>query len=325
MRILFDKVGEGSEELRELTGSYYSNNEFAKIKTDVLLETESIIELVGPAVYRRAEDHYYSSEYHSSGDLSNINDRLTDHIRLPIALLASVKYYAQNLVSHEDSGRKVKIDNENEKLAWQWMLDRDDDAHIRKAYRTMDRLISFLDKENIDEWKNSEQRRLAKTLFLDNTGRFDDVYPIDRSPRFYYAILPLMKEVQNSVIKRTLGSRYNELLVYHQEEKDDKDTMNAMLSATRLSLALHVMILAAKRFSVQVLPSSVVQQFKDPGQSGNSSTPASQTAIKTFIANLEADATVALNQLKKELKTADSTANYLYLPENQERNKYFRT
>ena len=71
----------------------------------------------------------------------------------------------------------MKIDKESESLPWQWMLDRDDAGIRDKAGKAVDRLIAFLDKnvESIVEWKESDQRKDMRSLFVSNATEFDNV------------------------------------------------------------------------------------------------------------------------------------------------------
>lgn len=331
MTIIFNKGGKGSLELKELTGSYYANNDFNKIKTELLLETERLIDLIGEPIYNRAAAHYLSERYLVTADQTpeeKLNDSLVQHIQLPVALMASFKFYQSNLVSHEDGGRKVKIDEANEKMAWEWMLDRDDDAHTRKAFATIDRLIRFLDKTDLPEWKDSDQKLATRQLFINNTEAFNDTYPIDNSPRFFYSTLPFNKEVQRKVILKALGAeKYAELLAYFQSPPDQEDpALEKLLSLVKIVIPIHVMVLAVKRFPVQVLPEGVVQQYKSLSESRNASQAASAEVLKAFTLNLERDAAQALDDLKRELKSQDPDAHkYQYLPKNDPCNVYFRT
>ena len=85
---LFNKNNNGAEELQELTGSYYANNEFNRIQTDVILTIDQIKKLVGNAVIERANDHYQSDDFETEGsstEENQLNDQLVQHLRIPIA------------------------------------------------------------------------------------------------------------------------------------------------------------------------------------------------------------------------------------------------
>jgi len=343
--MLFNKSNNGSVELRDATGSYYANNKFERIKTDVMLAEKQIRRLVGLPVYQRAIAHYKSEDYlpPSSTEEREVNDKLVDHLQIPIAYLATFNYYQSNLVSHEDTGRKVKLDNENEKMPWEWMLDRDDQAQLRKIHDTQDLLIEFLEENKIAEWLDSENRRLARSLFVSNQSIFQDAYPIDNSPRFYYTLMPFMREVQERTIKKALGDIYADLLSYYQSEMpaegsssgssgggipgpENEELLQQILPLVQSVIPLLTMAMAVKRLSLQVLPEGVVQQFKSMLQSRNASTAAAPELVKMYSQELTKDANYLLDDIKLILLSADPEANeYRLQPKNDEANKFFRT
>ena len=127
--MIFNKDDNGSRELRELTGNYYANNDFNKIITDIELATEEISALIGVELYKKVEGWYKETKEDADQDLIK-------KVQRPIALLATLRMYQKNDLSHEDDGRKFKIATDNsEKLPWEWQLDRDDARHMEDYYK----------------------------------------------------------------------------------------------------------------------------------------------------------------------------------------------
>lgn len=341
--MLFNKNNNGAEELRERTGSYYANNDFSRIATDVMLATSDIVKLVGSELYTRAENHYKSSAYQKVSPSAEEakNDMLVMLLQIPIAYNATFTYYQSNLVTHKDTGRTVSIDNDNEKMAWEWMLDRDDEAQLKKINKTTDMLLSWLESEKIAEWMNSDNRTAARKLFVGSEAVFQDAYPIDLSPRFFYTVIPFNREVQNRAIKKALGAKYQELLDYYMNLEADEDgsgsgsanggipadlLMEQLLPLVQKTIPLLVMVMAVKRLALQVLPDSVVQQFKSERGARAAGTPALKDIIDWHVKKLSADADYHLNDIKIILQAENPEANvYQLLPENKETNKFFRT
>ena len=130
--MIFNKDDNGSRELRELTGNYYANNDFNKIITDIELATEEISALIGVELYKKVEGWYKETKEDADQDLIK-------KVQRPIALLATLRMYQKNDLSHEDDGRKFKIATDNsEKLPWEWQLDRDDVRHMEDYYKAVD-------------------------------------------------------------------------------------------------------------------------------------------------------------------------------------------
>lgn len=340
--MLFNKHEKGAEELRELTGSYYGNNKFNRIRTDVMLAQKELIKLVGAEVFDRANDHYWSDDYKlpDPSTEQKQNDQLVLLMQVPIAYKATFQYYQSNLVSHEDTGRKVKIDAENEKMAWEWMLDRDDDAQVKKGNQTTDMLLEWLESEKIAEWMQSPQRTLSRKLFVNSEQVFQDSYPIDASPRFFYTVLPWNKEVQENRIKKALGKeKYEALMAYHialgtagssgsgsSIPGNGTEDLEELHMLVRKAIPLLVMSMAVRRLSVQVLPEGVQQQFKSGLQARGASTAALREMVEWQSRQLNQDAEDALDEVRKLLQRADpESSEYQLLPNNKEENKFFRT
>ncbi|GHB44404.1 DUF6712 family protein [Mongoliitalea lutea] len=332
--MLFNKSNQGAQELQDRTGSYYANNDFSRIETDVLLAEKDIIKIVGGGVYARALNHYNSSNYQSESTDHVINNKLVQMLQMPIAYLATYNYYQSNLVSHQDTGRKVSIDNQNEKMAWEWMLDRDDRAHLLKVNKTVDLLISWLEENNITEWKNSDNRKLTRELFVNSEKVFQESYPIDESPRFFYTVLAWNNEVQTKTIKKALGALYAPLLAFWQSSlvsgsgtpPDNADELQELLEMVQKTIPLFVMSKAVKRLSLQVLPDSVVQQFKSDRGARAASTPALTEVIEWHHSSLLRDAYLALDDIKLFLQRMDpESGRFQLIPENKPSRKFART
>jgi len=326
MRLLFDKLGKGAEELKEITGSYYANNDFKKIKSEILDKTEKIIKLIGTGVYTLAENYYHQPPAEANLQLQN----LTQHVQLAIAYGATFDFFRMNIVSHEDSGRKLKLNAANEKMPWEWMLDRDDEIHQRKANNAVDRLIAFLDASNFEAWKNSEAQKATKELFVNTTELFNRIYSIDGSGYFFHLLKPIMGEVQRTQIMPALGTaKYKELLEFHQNSDNSESSDNSddelLLILVQQAIPLLTILLAVDRLSISVMPYGLVQKFQSERQGRNASLIAPDEAIRKFTIKLERSATRAFDIMKKQLNASFNYDDYPLLPENNEDQKFFRT
>lgn len=308
-----------SKELAVLSGGFYASNNFELVKTDVELETEAIINLISKPVYDKAKASYI--EPTESNPIPD-QPELVKHIQLPIAIMSSFRYMQGNMVTHSDNGRKVKINSQSERMAWGWMIEADDRAQLRKAQVATDRLINYLEESGLEEWKNSEARTTSRELFVNSTNLFQKTFPIDNSPRFYYTVIPFLRTIQETQVKPALGSDYDALLAewISGTIPAEKQTI---LKLIQESMSLLTMAMAARRLSIQVLPDSVVQNFKTEMQSLKSSKNALEDAIRRFRNDLLEEGLEALDKAK-QLRSGDTT-EAIYLPKNDACNKYMRT
>lgn len=306
-----------SKELQDLTGTYFESSEFSKIKTDVLIETEFLINLIGKEVYSSALSKYKKpeSDSHNPEQIDIIQ-----HIQLPIAIKATLRYYQSNMVTHGDNGRKVKINPNNEKMAWEWMIDADDLAQLRKAQAATDRLINFLEKEKVTEWLASNARKEARSLFVNSTELFQKTFPIDNSPTFFYTVTPFLRIIQNTQVRPQMGEDYA-ILETAWKTNDVPEEKKPLLELIQQAMVLLAIGMATRRLSVQVLPDSVVQVFRS--QSIKSSKPAYEQALQRFRKEVMEEGLDLLDQAKR-LRT-NSTEEPVLLPKNSPDNKYMRT
>lgn len=309
-----------SEELRKLTSSWYASNDFERIEQDIELETEELAKIVGDAIIEQAES-IAEKESPAEEEL-----RLLKRIQLPIALMSTFRYYQSNIVSHDQSTRKIKIDDKNEKLPWEWMLDRDDAAHLTKAQRAVDRLISYLDRSNNSIWNDSDQKKAAKKLFVNNTEIFGEYYPIDNSARFYYLALPLLKEVQTDKIRKALGPDYKPLLGALQTSTGLSELQQELLDLARRAQVLATIALAVRRLNTKVIPDGIVKAMKSERQTTNANRPADLAEISYFSKRMEMDAFEAIDEIKrKRYENSPEYLEYKLLPNNDPKDKFAST
>lgn len=242
--MLFNKTGEGINEIRQYCQWIFGSNKFENFVNDLVVAERGIKKITGVAAFQRAEKHYLSGNYtfesiyytqpfnngsgsgsssgSSSGSNSGSNYRvdnlLVSHYQRVVALMAYVQFTETNDLSHGPTGRRVMIDNEREKLAPDWLLTRDTQALIEKSNIAIDDLLEFLDENQIPEWLNSEVYSKAKSLLIPDTETLNRLYYIEKSRRVYICLVPIINELQTRYILPVIGDdRYNELIMSLQQ------------------------------------------------------------------------------------------------------------
>ena len=173
--MIFNKNNNGAQELRDLTGNYYANNDFNKIKSDIKSASYYLTKVIGDDVYVRAIDAYQKNEESGTaeGQIADV-PKFIELVQRPIAIMATLQMYRKNDVSHEDSGRKVVVTSDGtDKIPWEWQLDRDDAIHMEEYYQAVEQLIDYLNKTQLKEWMESEQKKLADALLIRSGREFD--------------------------------------------------------------------------------------------------------------------------------------------------------
>lgn len=307
--MIFNKQNNGAQELRELTGNYYANNKFNKIAGEIDLAAEELAALVGDDVMNLVEKYY--AEPGEGADAE-----LVRKVQRPIAILATLRMYRKNDLSHEDDGRKFKMATDgSEKLPWEWQLDRDDVLHLEEYYRAVDVLIRYLNKKQLKEWTETASYKLSQTLIIRNGEAFDSYFPIDRSERMYLMLTPFIREAQMLTVKRAYGGGWDELL----QEKDVPET-EAHFAACK-AVALLAMSMALRRLSLSAIPGGVIRKFMTENGMGESE-PASLKDVERVAGWMADDAVTWVNEMK--LARDGGPVEYELLPKNDRRNKYCR-
>lgn len=307
--MIFNKDNKGAQELRELTGNYYANNKFDKIVGEIELAAEELAALVGDGVIKLAGKYYVEPGEDADAELVR-------KVQRPIAILATLRMYRKNDLSHEDDGRKFKMATDgSEKLPWEWQLDRDDALHLEEYYRAVDALIRYLNKKELEVWTGTASYRLAQTLIIRSGEAFDSYFPIDRSERMFLMILPFIREAQMLTVKRAYGKGWDELL----EESDIPET-DAHFAACK-AVALLAMSMALRRLSLSLIPGGVLRKFMTENGMGESE-PASLKDVERVAGWMADDAATWVDEMKRARDGGQ--AEYELLPKNDKRNKYCR-
>lgn len=307
--MIFNKDKNGAQELRELTGNYYANNKFDKISGEIELATEELSSLIGDETMKLAEKYYTEPDKDADAELVR-------KVQRPVAILATLRMYRKNDLSHEDDGRKFKMATDNsEKLPWEWQLDRDDALHLEEYYRAVDILIRYLNKKQLKEWTDTSLYKLSQTLIIRNGEAFDGYFPIERSERMYLMLVPFIREAQMLTVKRAYGSEWEELL----KEKESSET-DAHFAACK-AVALLAMSMALRRLSLSAIPNGVIRKFMTENGMGESE-PASLKDVERVAGWMADDAATWVNEMK--LARDGGPVHYELLPKNDRRNKYCR-
>lgn len=306
--MIFNKYNTGAEELRSLTGNYYASNGFEKMTGEIMLATAELKKIIGTAVYNLAE-----AAYHADVVVSD----LALHVQLPIAILSTFNMYRANDISHEDTGRKVKIDPNAEKIPWQWQLAKDDEIQLDKYYSAVDALIAYLDESTIDAWNSSDYKKSTKLLLINSATKFDQYYPIQQSGRTYILLLPFLREAEMIHIKRAFGADYTRYLSGKDLTAKDTEVLEYLLPA----IALLTMSMAVKRLPLGVIPSGVVRNYTSSSDARDTSSAASLSDIREMSGWMEDDAK-ELIELAKQVRNGETVVPIL--PVNDVRNKFMR-
>ena len=282
-----------SRELKSFLGFLDADIKYENIRPDLITATNDIINLIGKSTY-----DFIADKYPITGNLDeeNVNQNLVRATQYPIFAKAYMLYAPNNDLAHTGDGRKMR-NEEHEKMAFQWMIDADNEAQEKRYYRALDDLIKLLDSTKVQTetpqtiytiWTTSNEYKATQSLFIRNTKQFDK-YAVIESPYLFFKLCPGIDECETDEILPRIGkTKFDELktkLKANTPITEAKDIQ--LLDLIRRASANYSYAWGIKRFSIALLPDSVVQKYTSDRNTTKASAPTlkmePQAAIEAFM------------------------------------------
>jgi len=323
--MLFNKNGTGSLEFKALIGFIYKSINFDNLKSYVGFAERDLKKIIGKEVFQVAQDHYDSENYLlETPDEDHpeypVLDELVAKIQYPLAVHTYRKYVPSSDLTHGDKGRQIFV-SEQEKPAFEWQVEKDNENLLRLANEATDLLIEFLDDHIDDEiildpvegtteyvipWGTSAAYLASRELFINTVDEFQKIFMIGGSRLVFISLVPFMRRVQDNEIKACFtAEKYAELC---EDIKDgDFSAENAIiLDKARQPLALLTMSVAVKRLTSEVLPDGIFSNLTTSVV--KSKMPASKIDRNEVSASLEKDGLRELRKLQDHLAKLEAAA-----------------
>lgn len=309
--MLFNRDGNGSVELQQITGIFSASNDFSVIASEIEDATRTVAALVGEAVVAKAEKGYYYDKLEMNG--------LVQAVRQAIAVLAVSRYSRNNLVSHGDHGARLPAD-ENEKIPWEWMIDRDERNQRERWFRSMDALYGFLEKTAEPAWMESDIRKAFKASIVGSLQAFERVYPVDGSYYVYYMLQNLVIESQPP-IRRMVGAGNWEAMTGSDPQQLHRD----LLPLCQRYAIVSALIKAVRRWNLEVFPLTIARRFSPSYQGNKASRVATREEMEAYVAGLEGQLDDIRDEIAEVLSGENPFTDFDPIPTGDRRKKFFST
>ncbi|WP_422105588.1 DUF6712 family protein [Winogradskyella sp.] len=256
MKLLFNRNNDGQVVLKQTLGFLSGDFNYSNLEPDIKLNTPYLIDLIGQNVYNKIVAFYSGSV---ADDENNTHQTALEYSRLYIASMAYLDYAPNNDMSHSNSGRSFR-NEENEKIPWQWQVDSDNAATAERAYKALDRLFVLLDASGWTEWTQSEAYTTANQLFIQDSLTFDKSFSINKSAQLYYRVVPFMEDLEleyiNPIITEDVATTLKSASEPTAEQKK-------LLSLIRSSIAYFSLAKALRSFPMMMFPKELRFAYKD--------------------------------------------------------------
>ena len=306
--MLFNKDNNGSRELYELSGIFQAATQYLSIAPEIESATREVAAIAGSAVISKAETLYRKNAPSAAEQI------FIDTVRRPIAYLAIGMHSKLSGISHGETGRKNKVDD-NEKIAFQWQIDRDDQELRERYLRAPDSMIDYLISNNVEEFISSEANSLIQKSIVKTRQQLEKVYPIEGSWYTFYMLLPLIVEAQEARLVHLAGENKVKELI------DNPGADDSFAEASRRSVILRALVTAVERWSLSVFPVAVARQFAPSYQGNREKAAATIQEIDRTLARLKHQTEDAERDVKKAL--SQYSAPTKMFPDNNPGNKFF--
>lgn len=260
MDLLFQTTGTaGNTELKELLGFIDADLKLKNMIPDIITATNDVIDLIGKEVYDKAVTAY------ADGTIANEDKPFIFAVRYPIAINAYRLFAPSNDISHTNNGRKMRQD-EGEKLPFEWMIDRDNDALERRYYRALDDLIKYLDRladgDLKTAWISSDAYKASHNLFVRTVADFDRFFQI-KSKFLMIKLAPGLADCEDYEIRPRIGaekmSTLKSMLKANEAITEAKDL--ELIRLIKKASVAYSLAWAMPRLSVQLFPEGVLQHY----------------------------------------------------------------
>jgi hypothetical protein len=308
MKLIFNIENEeiSSDELKELLGYLDADISFKNLLPDIITSTKEVKKLIGNEVYNHLSNTYSTNleEGVFTNDFEDIESNLVRSTRYSIAVKAYSLFAPSNDLSHSTDGRRMR-NSDNEKMAFQWMIDADNKEQEKRFYRSLDDLIELLDESKPDDyanlsedekentlyykWISSSNYKAQKSLFLNSLEAFNQHYIIE-SRLLFTKLASGIEECERREIFPRLGKeKFLELKEIQSSTTDTKEI--ELIYQIKKACAFYALAWAIPKMSITLFPEGVLQfqisdrqntQAKKP-PIGNEHEYAVQSFIKSFM------------------------------------------
>lgn len=294
--ILFDRDGNGGEEITAAIGVISNGVTFDKWRPLLHLGVRDVVAIVGREPVEALARFYNRYEVPDDEFPQQAVVPLR-YLQQAVAFFTWLKLIPTLDAQHDETGRAKRL-GENEKGLTALQEFKDEENILHLAYEAVDALIESLDMGQYPFWVDSPRYRLREGLLIRSKEEFDDYYTIG-SHRLFVTLLPIMREVQGVSVAPVLGKYLDQVLA-----GDCTGTVALMKITAARAVALLTMQKAVERLPVEVIPEGIVQVQQS--QPIKSRLRAEQSARTAVAASLGADAARTLEYLQQQISQLEA-------------------
>lgn len=255
MELLF-KQENFSVEFKEALGFVDSDMKWRKLKPDILVASRNLLSLIGKPTYDALIANYNKLDSDASKDTT-----LLEFSKNAIAINAYTLHAPVNDLGHTPNGRKMRS-SDDEKTPFEWMIKNDDDNLQKRANRSLDNLIKYMD-DAFDAWKESDVYKQSYSSYIRSVDEFDPYYVLE-SRLLLLKLTPAIIRAEKSLVVSRIGSELNEALKTYRKTQPEtvSQQYEDLIRAIQEVCAYYSLSWAIPRLQLTLFPEGVLQPYR---------------------------------------------------------------
>jgi len=246
---------------------------------------------------------YYNDTKHVANELY---DNLIEGIQEPLANYALYLYAPIGQLQVSDAGIN-RVETENNKAAYQYQMNELRKSWLDAAHQAIDELLGLLDATTSDTlpvWFSSAEYVENKSLFINSAEEFTNEVPnLNYSRRLFIYLKPIIRATEKRYILPSISAALFAEIKNELRANSVSDANKALLELIRLPVALLSMSKALDSLSIEIMPSSIVENYTSMMINEKSSVQASAAKIHNLERALEQDGKAELQRVIDFLNT----------------------
>lgn len=225
-----------ASELQEVLGMVDADFSLEQMFPYIRHATKDLIKLIGEPNYAMAVLSYKNDD---------VMDEFLMLCRYAVALGAFREYAPLADISYTTQGRAFRSD-ENMKTAFEWQIDKSDDAMERSYYAALNQIIEFISGSSV--YLAPPQIQELKDLCVSGIDVFQQYVDISDSHLLFFKLIPSLKLAERQLIKPRTGAKF-------PDYRADKDSLIYSLICN--ICVYFAMADGIQKHSIQLFPETV--------------------------------------------------------------------
>jgi hypothetical protein len=230
---------------------------------------------LGAALYTSLNQAYQSNT------LTDIQRDLLNHVRLPLANYAILKYIPFGQVNISKGGIGISV-SDTRKAAFEHQIESIRKACFENIYTGVELLLTFLEenKASFPTWVSGSGYTVFNDLLIRTATEFDSLYNIGESRRTFHALKSAMQEAEQMRLSTVTGPEFLALLKTEQAAGSLTAANQKAFNLAVRVVAYYAISVACLRLPVQITAEGINLLLSSDRQTLNASQPAEESRLQ---------------------------------------------